>query len=135
MIRMINGVTCIGGRLLDTNSGPFAADPVTEANLVRRGAAEYCDVVLPSEDDGAEVPGVTDEAGEVLPDEASEVSGESAETADLDAMSAAQLREMCDERGIAYKKNASAKALRALLEADAEDGIMPELTAADPVDA
>ena len=129
MIRMINGVTCIGGKLLDNRSGPFAADPETEANLVRRGAAEYCDVELPCVADTEEA------ATELISDEASPVPGELAETADLDAMSAAELRELCDERGISYKKNASAKALRALLEDYAEDGIMPELTAADPVDA
>lgn len=120
MIRIINGSTLIGGTLVSAGSEPFETDPATEANLVKRGAAEYCGVELPCE---------------VVPDEASPVPGEIAETVDLDAMSAAQLRELCDGRGITYKKNASAKALRALLEDNAEDGIMPELTAADPVDA
>ena len=120
MIRMINGSTLIGGTLVSAGSAPFEADPQIEANLVRRGAAEYCGVELPCE---------------VVPDEASPVPGEIAETADLDAMSVAELRALCDERGITYKKNASAKALKALLEDYAEDGIMPELTAADPVDA
>ena len=81
------------------------------------------------------LPYMEEAAAELIPDEASPVPGELAETADLDAMSAAELRALCNERGIAYKKNASAKALRALLEDYAEDGIMPELTAADPVDA
>ena len=120
MIRMINGSTLIGGTLVSAGSAPFAADPETEANLVRRGAAEYCDVALPCEPDKTE---------------AVEIHGELAETVDLDDLSAAELRALCDERGIEYKKNASAKALRALLEDYAEDGIMPEFTAADPVDA
>lgn len=120
MIRIINGSTLIGGTLVSAGSEPFETDPATEANLVKRGAAEYCDVVVPCEPDKTE---------------ATEIPGELAETADLDAMSAAELRALCDERGIEYKKNASAKALRALLEDYAEDGIMPDFTAADPVDA
>ena len=127
MIRMINGSTLIGGTLVSAGSAPFAADPETEANLVKRGAAEYCNVVLPCEPT-ADEPAADDT-------DATEIPGELAETADLDAMSAAELRALCDERGITYKKNASAKALKALLEDYAEDGIMPELTAADPVDA
>ena len=129
MIRIINGSTLIGGTLVSAGSEPFETDPATEANLVKRGAAEYCGVELPCEADAKE----TD--AELISDEASPVPGELAETADLDTMSAAELRALCDERGITYKKNASAKALRALLEDYAEDGIMPELTAADPVDA
>ena len=109
MIRMINGVTCIGGKLLDNRSGPFAADPETEANLVRRGAAEYCDVELPCVADTEEA------ATELISDEASPVPGELAETADLDAMSAAELRELCDERGIDAPKRATKAQLIALL--------------------
>lgn len=129
MIRMINGSTLIGGTLVSAGSAPFAADPETEANLVKRGAAEYCGVELPCEAAAEEA------APELISDEASPVPGELAETADLDDLSAAELRALCDERGIEYKKNASAKALRALLEDYAEDGIMPDFTAADPVDA
>lgn len=128
MIRMINGSTLIGGTLVSAGSAPFEADPQTEANLVIRGAAEYCDGALPCEAD-AESTGAIDEA--VVP----EIPGELAETVDMDALSAAELRALCDERGIEYKKNASAKALKALLEDFAEDGIMPEFHAADPVDA
>ena len=129
MIRMINGSTLIGGMLVSAGSAPFEADPQTEANLVIRGAAEYCDGALPCEAGAVDIPGVIDEA--LIP----EIPGELAETVDMDALSAAELRALCDERGIEYKKNASAKALKALLEDFAEDGIMPELHAADPVDA
>ena len=62
------------------------------------------------------------------------IQGESAEFADYLTLSAAELREICDERGIGYKKNAGVKALAALLEAD-DDAALPELLAAEPVEA
>lgn len=46
----------------------------------------------------------------------SEANSEPDQTADYLTLSAAQLRELCDGRGITYKKNAAAKALRSALE-------------------
>lgn len=106
MIRIINGSTLIGGALVSAGQ-TITADAETEANLVFRGAAEYV----------GETPKPEYEAPAV-------------DFVDYECMTAAELKALCDERGIAYKKNASAKALRALL----EDGDMPVLNAADPVD-
>lgn len=114
MIRIINGSTLIGGTLVSAGQ-TVSADAETEANLVVRGAAEYV-----GEEPAQKV---------TVPDETDEAAEE--EFVSYEDMSAAELRALCDERGIAYKKNASAKALRALL----EDGDMPVLNAADPVDA
>lgn len=111
MIEIINGSTLIDGKLISTGN-IVSADPETEANLVNRGAAAYV---------GEEVsysPTMINTA--MVGNEAS-----------YEDMTAAELRALCDERGIVYKKNASARALRALL----EDGDMPVLNAADPVDA
>ena len=114
MIEIVNGSTLIDGRIVSTG-GVVSADPEVEANLVCRGAAQYV---------GAE-PAQNLSA----PDETDGTAEE--EVVSYEDMSAAELKALCDERGIAYKKNASAKALRSLL----EDGGMPVLNAADPVDA
>ena len=53
-------------------------------------------------------------------------------TVDYLTLSAAELRGLCEERGIPYKKNAGVKALAALLEAD-DARPLPELLADDPV--
>ncbi len=107
MIVIINGCSLINGELVTPASGEICADEKTEAYLVRRGVAEYC---------GAVTAKVSVPAGEGK--------------LNTDEMSTEELRRLCDERGIKYKKNATAKALRALL----EDGGMPVLKAADPVD-
>lgn len=123
MIRIINGSTLIGGALVAAGQ-VVCASAEEEANLTARGVAEYVgedpagNPAVPEEDAGhAEIP--------------AEEQTEEAEDVAYAEMSAAQLRALCDERGIPYKKNASARALRALL----EDGAMPVLAAADPVDA
>ena len=105
MIVIINGCSLINGELVTPASGEICADEKTEAYLVRRGVAEYC---------GAG-------ADPIQKDH---------DSPNLDEMSTEQLKRLCDESGIRYKKNATAKALRALL----EDGGMPVLKAADPVD-
>ena len=114
MIEIINGSTLIDGRIVSTG-GVVSTDPEVEANLVCRGVAQYV--------------GNEPAQSASVPDEADEIAEE--EFISYEDMTAAELKALCDERGIAYKKNASAKALRALL----EDGDMPVLNAADPVDA
>lgn len=109
MIRIINGSTLIGGALVSAGQ-TVTADADTEANLVCRGVAEY--------------------VGEEPAHAAEEYDAPAVDFVSYEDMTAAELKALCDERGIAYKKNASAKALRALL----EDGDMPVLNAADPVD-
>jgi len=112
MIEIINGSTLIDGRIVSTG-GVVSTGPEVEANLVCRGVAQYIEGDAPPYS-----PTMINTS--MVGDERS-----------YEDMTAAELKALCDERGIAYKKNASAKALRALL----EDGAMPQLRAADPVDA
>lgn len=116
-IRIINGSTLLGGQLVST--GTVAdVDEGTAAHLVMRGAAEYAEEESP------------------YSPTAINTSLEFTATA-YEKLNAAELRTLCDERGLKYKKNASAGALRKMLEEDdaaAEDG-MPVLRAAEPVDA
>ena len=91
-----------------------------------------------SSDDGDIVTPATDRQAEVGSGESENNSELRTPHSALDpavdylTLSAAQLRELCDERGIAYKKNAGVKTLAALLNED-DNRPLPELTAADPV--
>lgn len=61
-------------------------------------------------------------------------SSELDQTVDYLTLSLDELRALCYDRGIRYKKNAGVKALAALLAAD-DDRPLPELLAAEPVEA
>ena len=130
--------------MMDRNSGAFDVDDAEGAALVAAGVARAECGERSSEMKSAEPTGSSGAAGgtpsedgdrngaEVVSDEDQEIPCENAETVDYLTLTAAELRGLCDERGIPYKKNAGVKALAALLEADDEKPL-PELLAADPV--
>lgn len=79
MIILITGATRIGSRLLRPSDGPFAADPETEARLVRAGAARYCggEAVITDDTEPEDAgPGI-----DPAEPETAEESGEGADTA------------------------------------------------------
>ena len=180
-VRIINGSYGLhDGRRVVTmtaRSGAFEVDDAEAAALIAAGTAEPCESgdafavggsreseagSRKSEVKSAEPTGSGGAAGGAPSDGGDIVTPAARECAPecYDELTAANLRELCNRRGIAYKKNASAKALRAALEKydesakalagsikeavccaaeiprgvlDAEDGVMPELTAAEPV--
>lgn len=92
-------------RLMTPSSPPFSVDDAEGARLIGLGVAARAD----------------GSAEDRRPD--------------TDAASAAELRAMCEARGIRPGKRATAQAMRDLLAAADADAEMPTLTAADPVTA
>lgn len=145
-IRIINGSYGLhDGRRVVTmtaRSGPFEVEDAEGAALIRAGTAEPCESGVRSAESGDNVAGgdmvaallgaSSDDGDIVTPaaDRQAEVgSGEPENNSELRTphstldpavdyltLSVAQLRELCDGRGITYKKNAAAKALRSALE-------------------
>ena len=114
--------------MMDRNSGAFDVDDAEGAALISAGVAEPCESEVKSAKptgSGGAAGGTPSEDGdrngaEVVSDEDQEIQCENAETVDYLTLTAAELRGLCDERGIPYKKNAGVKALAALLAADDE---------------
>lgn len=148
-IRIISGSYGLhDGRRVVTmtaRSGAFEVEDAEGAALIAAGTAEPCESEVgsresevvskspwatgssgaaggaPSADGGI----ITPAAG--IPDATTDIIGEVTETVDYLTLSAAELRELCDARGIAYKKNASVKMLMAALEQyDAEVRIVAD---------
>lgn len=145
-IRIISGSYGLhDGRRVVTmtaRSGAFEVEDAEGAALIRAGTAEPCESGERRAESGDNVAGgdmvasllgaSSDDGDIVTPaaDRQAEVgSGESENNSELRTphsaldpavdyltLSAAQLRELCDGRGITYKKNAAAKALRSALE-------------------
>lgn len=123
MIRMINGATRIGNRVITASDGPFSIDPKGEEYLVSRGVAVYCDAAastLPAApDEGTETSASTGQ-----PENAAE--GEKTASARLDpeqlkTMKNLQLKKLAKDMGIDVTGlRTSAELIEAITSVDVE---------------
>lgn len=121
MIEMISGV--YGGKdgLKRPGDGAFCLSPAEEARLVRRGVAQYTNIV-----EEASAPDTTD--SEELMEDIGPIgfddmppADEVEEPVDLESMSAKELRDLGAEYGLTFKGNASkAYMIEAITAAQAE---------------
>ncbi len=144
MIKMISGVygmpvTHDGGRVTVERVGPgygsFSLSADKEKRLVDRGVAVYVQPATEAVQDEAEIPAAPIGFDEIPPEDTAE---DVAELKPLTELSAAELREIGAEYGLAFKANMSKAKMIAEIEAyqeqhmdDAEDA--PSFDAAEAV--